>query len=112
MTMPLVEVPKLGPVRLLEDVVTAAIVGHDQSHLAKPWVQARCITVDTDSVGVVDFGVTPERQMVLFENGYAAGQKFLQSWDWERYLHRFRGQRAAPGPATGAEEHHLVSLGS
>jgi NTE family protein len=85
-----IPMPTIGPLQLLEDIVTTAVVGHDQTAMDLPWVAARTITVDTESVGVVDFGVGAEQQTVLFDNGHAAGRAFLRTWDWQRYLQQFR----------------------
>jgi NTE family protein len=52
---PGVALPALPPVKLLEQVVATAIVGHDQTYLERPCVRGRTIFVDTSSVGIVEF---------------------------------------------------------
>jgi NTE family protein len=79
-----------GPLRFLESLITTMIVGHDQGQLAKPWIAARTIPVDTHQVGVVDFGLSAQDQELLFEHGRDAAHAFLDTWDWQEYLDRFR----------------------
>jgi NTE family protein len=88
--------PALKPLRffeqtaLLESLLTTMLAGHDQTHLSLPWVSARSIAVESTNVGVLDFDVPPERLEELYDNGYAAAQAFLSTWDWPAYLDRFR----------------------
>lgn len=79
-----------GPVYLLERLITTMLVGHDQAHLDKPWVRARTILVDTDRVKALDFRVGPAARELLYRNGRVAAEWFLDTWDWEDYLRRFR----------------------
>ncbi len=79
-----------GPLRLLENLVTTTIVGHDQAELAKPWVAARTIEVDTSAVNAIDFDADREAQERLYASGVEATERFLSTWDWQEYLDRFR----------------------
>jgi NTE family protein len=81
---------KRGPLRLLETLITTMLVGHDQANLAKPWVSARTIPVDTTQVNAVDFGIDREDQELLYGNGRKAAKAFLKRWDWQDYLERYR----------------------
>ena len=89
--------PSLKPLRffeqtaLLESLLTTVLAGHDQTHLSQPWVAARAIAVESTSVGVLDFDIPRARLEELYDNGYAAAQAFLSTWDWPAYLDRFRG---------------------
>jgi len=88
--------PALKPLRffeqtaLLESLLTTMLAGHDQTHLSKPWVSARSIAVESTNVGVLDFDSPRGRLEELYDNGYAAAELFLSTWDWPAYLHRFR----------------------
>ncbi|HET9254867.1 MAG TPA: patatin-like phospholipase family protein [Pseudonocardiaceae bacterium] len=79
-----------GLPRFLESLVTTMAVGRDQSYLAKPWVAARTIEVDTSSVGIVEFDVDDAGQDTLYENGRSQAAAFLKTWDFEAYRARFR----------------------
>jgi NTE family protein len=88
--------PALKPLRLfeqtalLESLLTTMLAGHDQTHLSKPWVAARAILVESANVGVLDFDSPKGRLEELYDNGYAAAELFLSTWDWPAYLERFR----------------------
>jgi predicted acylesterase/phospholipase RssA len=90
---PLAALPALPPVHLLEQVVTTAIVGHDQTYLERPCVRRRTIQVDTAEVGVVDFDAPKSVRDQVVANGDAAAAAFLASWDFDAYR---RDCRAAP----------------
>lgn len=80
----------LGPPHLLESVITTVLVGRDQAYLNQPWVNARTIRVDSTDVGFLDFDISDNEIEALYVKGYAAAEKFLSTWDWDAYLHRFR----------------------
>lgn len=94
--------PALKPLRLfeqtalLESLLTTMLVGHDQTHLNQPWVAARAIAVESTNVGLLDFDISRGRLEELYDNGYAAAQNFLSTWDWPAYLERFRRSDQAP----------------
>jgi NTE family protein len=88
-----------GPIRLLEELVSTIIVGHDQTRLSLPWVAARTIRIDTSAVGVVDFGLDDAAADLLFCNGVDAAEAFLAGWDFDAYRERWRGGTPALEPA-------------
>jgi NTE family protein len=81
-------VPK--PVRLLEQVAVTSVVGRDQANLAKPAVRARSMTVDASAAGVFDFALSDGQVQRLFQAGHDEARRFLDGWDWQRYLAEFR----------------------
>jgi NTE family protein len=87
------ELRRRGFPRFLESLVTTMAVGRDQNYLAKPWVAARTIEVNTTSVGVVEFDVDEAGQDTLYENGRAQAAAFLKTWDFEAYKARFRAAK-------------------
>jgi NTE family protein len=82
---PGVALPALPPVKLLEQVVATALVGHDQTYLERPGVRRRTIDVDTSSVGIVEFDASEEQRAVAVTNGTAAAERFLATWDWDAF---------------------------
>ncbi|HTX98340.1 MAG TPA: patatin-like phospholipase family protein [Mycobacterium sp.] len=88
--------PALKPLRLfdqtalLESLLITMLAGHDETHLSQPWVAARAIAVESTDVGVLDFDIPKGRLEKLYDNGYAAAQDFLATWDWPAYLDLFR----------------------
>jgi NTE family protein len=85
----------LPPLRLLEQVVATAIVGHDQTYLERPCVRRRAILVNTDAVGVVQFDAPAELRDQVVANGERAAEEFLREWDWQRYVRECRGNPAS-----------------
>lgn len=81
---------RLGRPTLLERLLTTMLVGHDQAHLSLPWVKVRAVQVDSTDVGVLDFDITRNQAEVLYDRGYAATTEFLSTWNWPKYLERFR----------------------
>jgi NTE family protein len=65
---------KLFPLlQLLQEVMTTAVVGNDQSHLERSEVRERTIAVDLPDVGVTNFGLSlPERQEAVHRGWQAA----------------------------------------
>jgi NTE family protein len=88
--IPLLDLPQPGGLRLLERVISTVLVGRDQAYLNQPSVSVRAIRVDSTEVGVVDFGITGPETQALYQKGYDAAHAFLSTWDWPRYLARFR----------------------
>jgi NTE family protein len=82
--------PLVPPLRLLEDVLATAIVGHDQTYLDQPWVSSRTIRIDTSAAGVVEFDLNDNQKERLYNHGRDAAREFLHQWNWNDYLTRYR----------------------
>jgi hypothetical protein len=78
------------PFRLLEQVVTTAIVGNDQTHLERPGVFRSTIQIDTHEIGIVEFDASSEKREKIVARGHSAAEQFLEKWDWEAYKKEFR----------------------
>ncbi|RCH65746.1 Patatin [Streptomyces sp. SDr-06] len=68
------------PLVLLQQVVTTALVGRDQTSLERPGVRERTMDVDCAGVGVTDFRIGPEARDAVVERGREAAAAFLQRW--------------------------------
>jgi NTE family protein len=97
---PRLSLPPLPPRRLLETVIATAMVGHDQTYLDQPWVKARTIRIDTTATGVVEHELNNDQKQVLYDYGREAAHEFLQGWNWNDYLTRYR-RPATAGAAVG-----------
>ena len=75
--------PMLPSVRLLEQVVATALVGRDQTHLDRPGVRARTMTVDTSGTAITEFGIGEREKAALVERGRTAAREFLHGWEGE-----------------------------
>ena len=85
LVFPGLPLPQLPPLRLLTQVVTTALLGHDQTYLDQPCVRRRAIQVDTSAVGIVEFHADERKRAQLVANGERAAREFLAAWDWKRY---------------------------
>jgi len=90
---PLIHLP--GAPQLLEAIINTALLGHDQTYLSQPAVAARTIAVDSSGIGYLNFNISHTDREKLYDNGYAAAQKFLTTWNWSAYLQRFHSESAA-----------------
>jgi NTE family protein len=90
---PLIHVP--GAPQLLEAIINTALLGHDQTYLSQPSVAERTIAVDSTDIGYLNFNISRADSEKLYGKGYAAGQKFLATWNWPAYLQRFHPESAA-----------------
>jgi NTE family protein len=70
--------PMLPAVRLLEQVVATALVGRDQTHLDRPGVRERTMTVDTRGTAITEFGIGAAERRDLIARGEQAARDFLR----------------------------------
>jgi NTE family protein len=80
--------------RFIESLVTTMAVGRDQGYLAKPWVKACTIEVNTTSVGILEFDINDAGEDALYEHGRSETAAFLNKWNFEAYKARFRTAHA------------------
>jgi NTE family protein len=76
--VPFFGLPMLPTVRLLEQVVATALVGRDQTHLDRPGVRERTMTVDTHGTAITEFGIGEQERQQLIERGQEAARDFLR----------------------------------
>jgi NTE family protein len=76
--VPFYGVPMFPAVRLLEQVVATALVGRDQTHLDRPGVRERTMTVDTRGTAITEFGIGPVERADLLARGEEAAREFLR----------------------------------
>jgi NTE family protein len=69
--------PMLPAVRLLEQVVATSLVGRDQTHLDRPGVRERTLTVDTRGTALTEFGIRARERQELIARGEQAARNFL-----------------------------------
>ncbi len=82
---PSVVLPKIPPIRLVEQVLLTALFGHDQTYLERPCVRRRAIEIDTREVGIVEFDANEDKRARTVAGGEDAAARFLKTWDWERF---------------------------
>jgi NTE family protein len=77
--IPFYGAPMLPTVRLLEQVVATALVGNDQTHLDRPGVRDRTMTVDTRGTAITDFDIGAAQRQGLIARGAQTARDFLQT---------------------------------
>ena len=77
--VPFFGAPMFPAVRLLEQVVATALVGRDQTHLERPGVRERTMTVDTAGTAITEFGIGLVERRSLMERGGQAAREFLRN---------------------------------
>jgi NTE family protein len=76
--VPVLGLPTLPTVRLLQQVVATALVGRDQTHLDRPGVRDRTISVDTSGTKITEFCIDRTERDALLERGQQAAREFLR----------------------------------
>lgn len=79
-----------GLVDMIKAMVGTMTSFYDQMHLDDKSVTARTMFVDTFGVKATEFDLDDATRDKLYENGRKAAEKFLQSWDFEAYVEKYR----------------------
>jgi NTE family protein len=82
----------IGYVKALADTMMQA---HDRMYVQQA-DYARTITIPTCGVTTTDFGIQPPKVQELLQSGRSAADQFLQTWDFQKYIARFRAGTQAP----------------
>jgi NTE family protein len=61
----------------LKELVATAIIGRDQTHLDRPGVRERTMSVDTSGTGIVEFAIGDAERRQLVARGRQAAVDFL-----------------------------------
>jgi len=76
----------IGYVKAIADTMMQA---HDRFYVEQA-NYARTIPIGTCGVGTTQFGITPEQTRELLESGRSAAHEFLETWDFDAYIAKFR----------------------
>lgn len=88
--------PVRGPVAMGVALIETAIEACQAAHVLDPCNVSRSVYVDTGGTSATDFSLSHTQQSRLLDAGREAGQGFLESWDFSRWLATCR---ASPAPA-------------
>ena len=83
--------PVRGPVAMGIALIETSIEACQAEHVLDPCNIARSVYVDTGMVGAIDFRLSEEQQDQLLVAGREAGERFLEEWDYARWLEDCRG---------------------
>jgi NTE family protein len=79
-------------VTLLSSIVHTMLEAHDRMYLEKAQF-ARTIAIPTLGVRTTEVDLAKDRAQALYEVGYSAGTKFLETWNFAAYRAAFRSGR-------------------
>lgn len=82
--------PVKGLLRLGISTIETMMFAHDAYHLAQPENKVRTIFVDCSDTSAIDFDIDRKRQETLLNTGRTCAEKFLQNWDFERFVSDYR----------------------
>ncbi|ETT65378.1 phospholipase [Paenibacillus sp. FSL R7-277] len=93
-----------GPVSLLKGMFKTMLQAHDQRHVDEH-AEERTVFIPTREVTTTKFDLTDADKQFLLTSGHTAAEKFLSTWDFEAYKHKFRDKNAtSPVPAYYSDE--------
>ena len=71
------------------DIVDTLFANSDEGFL-KNKESVRTIKIRTYNIGTVDFAISKEQYLTLFNSGYVSAKKFLSTWNFNSYISRYR----------------------
>lgn len=89
------EHPITGPLSEIIAMFYTAMEAHDAYHLASD-KYVRTIAVNTLGIGATDFNLSVQQKEALYRSGVQAARAFLTTWNFEKYIKKFRHGRPAP----------------
>jgi NTE family protein len=102
-------VPIGSDVGFLKAIGETMMEAHDRFYVEQA-NYARTIPIPTLGVKTTEFDIPPEKAAALFESGRSAAAKFLDAWDFQAYIARFR--QAPPPSRTDTLRAQLRAPGS
>jgi NTE family protein len=81
--------PVTSPVEFGRALVDTMMEAHDRLYVEQA-DYARTIPIPTQGVKTTEFRIPAAQARDLFDSGHAAATEFLASWDFPRYITRFR----------------------
>jgi NTE family protein len=84
-----------GPLSEIVAMFYTAMEAHDAYHLASA-KYVRTIAIGTPGIGATDFNLTMQQKEALYRSGEQAARTFLASWDFAKYVKKFRNGQPAP----------------
>lgn len=78
-----------GIVSYTLDIIKTIIEENDARYI-KNSDFVRTITIPTLGVKTLDFDILKDRSILLYNSGYKSAQEFLKTWDFKRYISKYR----------------------
>jgi NTE family protein len=81
--------PVSSPVQFAKAIADTMMEAHDRLYVEQANF-ARTIPIPTLGVRTTEFDIPPDRAQALFDSGAGAARTFLESWNFDDYIARFR----------------------
>lgn len=78
-----------GPITMLQALFSTMMGAHDERYIEKQY-RYRTIKIDASAVGTVQFDLTREQSLELYESGRKAAEEFFRKWSYAEYLMKFQ----------------------
>lgn len=78
-----------GPLTMLQALFTTMMGAHDERYIEKKY-RFRTVKIDASMVGTVQFDLSQENSMELYESGIRAANEFFNNWSYSEYLANFQ----------------------
>ncbi len=78
-----------GPITMLQALFSTMMGAHDERYIEKEY-RFRTIKIDASAVGTVQFDLTREQSLELYESGRKAAEEFFDKWSYAEYLAKFQ----------------------
>jgi NTE family protein len=80
---------RMGPISLLRELLSTMIEARDSRYIQdRDFV--RTITIPTGNVNTIQFNISRQDSAILYNSGYDAAEEFFKSWDFDKYINKFR----------------------
>ncbi|ENQ3107478.1 NTE family protein [Bacillus sp. 491mf] len=77
------------PISMFKGLFKTMMQAHDLRYLNTE-TRARTIKIPTGNITSTNFNLSDEEKEWLYHSGYQAAEKFLSSWNFNQYIHRYR----------------------
>jgi len=77
-----------GPFTMLQALFSTMMGAHDERYIEKQY-RYRTIKIDASAVGTVQFDVTREQSLELYDAGRLAADEYFRHWSYADYLTKF-----------------------
>src|SRR5690606_29880646 len=74
-----------GPFTMLQALFSTMMGAHDERYIEKQY-RYRTIKIDAPAVGTVQFDLTREQSLELYESGRKAAEELFRKWSYPEYL--------------------------
>jgi NTE family protein len=85
-----------GPISLLAALFSTMSEAHDARYIEDSDF-VRTIAIPTLDVKTTEFDLSQEKSEALYQSGREAAEKFFSSWNFEKYVDKYRKDKVMPG---------------